>query len=95
MSEPILEMRGVEKRFGGVRAIDEFSLKVEPGMVYGLIGPNGAGKTTIFNTITGIYHVDAGKILFQGKDRASSGGKTGNRQNFSEYPAVRESVRKE
>lgn len=68
MSEPILEMRGVEKRFGGVRAIDEFSLKVEPGMVYGLIGPNGAGKTTIFNTITGIYHVDAGKILFQGKD---------------------------
>ena len=49
MSEAILEMQNVEKRFGGVRAIDQFSLKVEPGMIYGLIGPNGAGKTTIFN----------------------------------------------
>lgn len=68
MSEPILEMKQVEKHFGGVRAIDDFSLRVEPGMIYGLIGPNGAGKTTIFNTITGIYRADAGKILFQGKD---------------------------
>ena len=68
MSEPILEMQNVEKRFGGVRAIDDFSLKVEPGAIYGLIGPNGAGKTTIFNTITGIYHADAGKIFFQGKE---------------------------
>ncbi len=68
MSEPILEMRNVEKRFGGVRAIDDFSLSVEPGMVYGLIGPNGAGKTTIFNTITGIYQADAGEIFFQGKN---------------------------
>jgi len=66
MSEPILEMRNVEKRFGGVRAIDDFSLKVEPGTIYGLIGPNGAGKTTIFNTITGIYRVDGGQIFFQG-----------------------------
>ena len=68
MSEAILEMQNVEKRFGGVRAIDQFSLKVEPGMIYGLIGPNGAGKTTIFNTITGIYQADGGRILFQGKD---------------------------
>ncbi|MDO4343248.1 MAG: ABC transporter ATP-binding protein [Eubacteriales bacterium] len=68
MSEPILEMRNVEKRFGGVRAIDNFSLKVEPGAIYGLIGPNGAGKTTIFNTITGIYQADAGQILFEGRD---------------------------
>lgn len=68
MSEPILEMRNVEKRFGGVRAIDNFSLKVEPGTIYGLIGPNGAGKTTIFNTITGIYRADAGQIFFNGKD---------------------------
>ena len=66
MSEAILEMQNVEKRFGGVRAIDQFSLKVEPGMIYGLIGPNGAGKTTIFNTITGIYQADGGRILFQG-----------------------------
>ena len=68
MSEPILEMRNVEKRFGGVRAIDNFSLKVEPGMIYGLIGPNGAGKTTIFNTITGIYRADGGEIFFDGKN---------------------------
>ena len=68
MSEPILEMQNVEKRFGGVRAIDNFSLKVEPGTIYGLIGPNGAGKTTIFNTITGIYQADAGQIFFQGKE---------------------------
>ena len=44
MSEAILEMQNVEKRFGGVRAIDQFSLKVEPGMIYGLIGPNGAER---------------------------------------------------
>ncbi len=68
MSEPILEMRNVEKHFGGVRAIDDFSLRLEPGVIYGLIGPNGAGKTTIFNTITGIYQADAGEILFQGKN---------------------------
>ena len=48
MSEPILEMRGVEKRFGGVRAIDEFSLKVEPGMVDGLIGPERSWKNHDF-----------------------------------------------
>ena len=65
MSEAILEMQNVEKRFGGVRAIDQFSLKVEPGMIYGLIGPNGAGKTTIFNTITGIYQADGGRICFR------------------------------
>lgn len=42
-------MHNVEKHFGGVRAIDNFSLKLEPGQIHGLIGPNGAGKTTIFN----------------------------------------------
>ena len=65
---PILEMQNVEKHFGGVRAIDNFSLQVMPGMIYGLIGPNGAGKTTIFNTITGIYKADAGKIFFEDKE---------------------------
>ena len=65
---PLLEMKGVEKNFGGVRAIDHFDLRVMPREIYGLIGPNGAGKTTIFNTITGIYQADAGQILFDGKD---------------------------
>ncbi len=68
MNEPILEMHSVEKHFGGVRAIDDFSMKVQEGTIYGLIGPNGAGKTTIFNTITGIYTADAGTIKFEGKD---------------------------
>ena len=65
---PLLEMKGVEKHFGGVRAIDHFDLRVMPRDIYGLIGPNGAGKTTIFNTITGIYTADAGQIIFDGKD---------------------------
>ena len=69
MSEAILEMQNVEKRFGGVRAIDQFSLKVEPGMIYGLIGPNGAGKTTIFNTIRRRQNSVSGKKYH--KDRAA------------------------
>ncbi len=64
----VLEMINVEKHFGGVHAIDDFSVKIEKGQIHGLIGPNGAGKTTIFNNITGIYKPDAGKILFDGKD---------------------------
>lgn len=68
MGKTILEMVSVEKHFGGVRAIDNFSLKLEAGTIYGLIGPNGAGKTTIFNTITGIYRADAGDIFFKGKN---------------------------
>jgi len=67
-STPLLEMKGVEKHFGGVRAIDHFDLRIMPRDIYGLIGPNGAGKTTIFNTITGIYQADAGQIFFEGKD---------------------------
>lgn len=65
---PVLEMQNVEKHFGGVHAIDNFSLKLEKGQIHGLIGPNGAGKTTIFNNITGIYAPNAGKILLDGKD---------------------------
>ena len=70
--DPVLEMQNVEKRFGGVHAIDNFSVKIERGQIHGLIGPNGAGKTTIFNNITGIYAPDAGKILFQGYDITGS-----------------------
>ena len=66
--KPVLEMRHVEKHFGGVRAIDDFSVKIEEGVVHGLIGPNGAGITTIFNTITGIYKPNAGNIFFYEKD---------------------------
>ena len=64
----VLEMQNVEKHFGGVHAIDNFSVKIEQGKIHGLIGPNGAGKTTIFNNITGIYAPDSGKIIFDGQD---------------------------
>ena len=69
---PVLEMQNVEKHFGGVHAIDNFSVKIEKGQIHGLIGPNGAGKTTIFNNITGIYAPDSGKILFLGNDITGS-----------------------
>lgn len=68
----VLEMQNVEKHFGGVHAIDNFSVKIEQGMIHGLIGPNGAGKTTIFNNITGIYAPDSGKIIFNGQDITGS-----------------------
>ena len=70
MSE-ILSLSHVSKAFGGVHAIDDFSLTLQEGSIYGLIGPNGAGKTTIFNTITGIYRADSGTISLNGQDITS------------------------
>ncbi len=70
--DPVLEMQHVEKHFGGVHAIDNFSVRIEQGQIHGLIGPNGAGKTTIFNNITGIYAPDSGKIIFRGEDITGS-----------------------
>ena len=68
ITSPVLEMQNVDKHFGGVHAIDNFSVEIQHGKIHGLIGPNGAGKTTIFNNITGIYAPDSGKIVFMGKD---------------------------
>lgn len=67
MSKTILEIKSLCKTFGGVKAIDDFSVKLEEGKVHGLIGPNGAGKTTIFNNITGIYKPTSGTIEFMNK----------------------------
>jgi branched-chain amino acid transport system ATP-binding protein len=64
----LLTLSHVSKAFGGVHAIDDFSLSLPERSIHGLIGPNGAGKTTIFNTITGIYTADKGEIRFAGKD---------------------------
>ena len=64
----ILEISSLSKNFGGVRAIDDFNVKIGTGGIHGLIGPNGAGKTTIFNVITGLYRPDEGKIRFADKD---------------------------
>ncbi len=59
---PILEVRGLVKRFGGVTAVNRVSLALEPAKIHGLIGPNGSGKTTVFDCITGIEKTDAGRI---------------------------------
>lgn len=66
MSE-LLHIDNLDKHFGGVRAINNFSLSLEKGNIYGLIGPNGAGKTTIFNVITGIYEPTNGTVAFKGE----------------------------
>ncbi|MCL6447665.1 MAG: ABC transporter ATP-binding protein [Armatimonadetes bacterium] len=64
--ELMMEIRALNLSFGGLRAVSNFHLKVEPGRIYGIIGPNGAGKTTLFNLITGLYRPDSGEIFFQG-----------------------------
>ena len=64
----LLEIRHICKNFGGLKAIDDFSLEANEGEIHGIIGPNGAGKTTIFNTITGVYHPDQGEVWLDGKD---------------------------
>lgn len=63
---PVLETRGVSKRFGGVSALEDVSLAVMAGKVQAIIGPNGAGKTTLLNVITGIYRADAGEVMLNG-----------------------------
>lgn len=63
---PLLEVRGVRKRFGGVTAVDDVTLAVERGTITALIGPNGSGKTTLFNLIDGTMSPDAGQIWFDG-----------------------------
>ncbi|WP_433363307.1 ABC transporter permease subunit [Actinoplanes sp. CA-142083] len=64
---PILEVRGVTKRFGGLVAVDGADLTVERGSITALIGPNGSGKTTLFNLITGAMPADSGTVTFNGK----------------------------
>jgi branched-chain amino acid transport system ATP-binding protein len=62
----LLEVEGVEKRFGGVQALAGVSLTVEAGEVVGLIGPNGAGKTTLFHVVSGFVRADAGRLVLDG-----------------------------
>ncbi len=64
---PLLEVRGVSKRFGGVHAVKDVSFRVAKGTVKALIGPNGAGKTTLFNVVSGVLAPDAGEVLFRGE----------------------------
>ena len=63
----VLETNNLSKFFGGIRAVEDFSLSLDEGNVEAIIGPNGAGKTTIFNLITGIYTPTNGEIFMNGK----------------------------
>jgi branched-chain amino acid transport system ATP-binding protein len=67
-SEPLLSVKDVTVRFGGIVALDGVSFAVAPGSICGLIGPNGAGKTTLFNCLSRLYQVEAGAIRFAGRD---------------------------
>jgi branched-chain amino acid transport system ATP-binding protein len=66
-STPLLELRRLNKSFGGLQVIDGLDFEVRTGEIVSVIGPNGAGKTTLFNLITGIYRPDSGDILFEGE----------------------------
>ena len=67
MSEIVLKVSGVSKRFGGLQALSDVGITITKGQVYGLIGPNGAGKTTFFNVLTGLYTPDSGSFELGGK----------------------------
>ncbi len=64
----VLEVRGISKAFGGLKAVDNFSISLEQGKVTALVGPNGCGKTTAFNLITGFVKADEGRILLNKRD---------------------------
>ena len=64
----VLDVRGVSKNFGGIRAVTNASLKVDAGEIHALIGPNGAGKTTLFNLISGLFRPDTGSVHLNGRE---------------------------
>ena len=68
MTEPLLEVRSITKRFGGIAALSDVSFDLQPGRIVGLIGPNGAGKTTLVNVVTGVHRADTGSLRFAGAD---------------------------
>jgi len=72
MTNFMLNISGVNKRFGGLQALTDVRIQIAPGQIYGLIGPNGAGKTTFFNVITGLYQPDSGSFELAGKPYSPS-----------------------
>ena len=69
---PLLEVKGLTRRFGGIVALDDVSFDADEGEIVGLIGPNGAGKTTAFNVITRLYRPDSGELDFEGESLLST-----------------------
>jgi branched-chain amino acid transport system ATP-binding protein len=67
MTQSVLKVGGVSKRFGGLQALSDVGITINAGQVYGLIGPNGAGKTTFFNVLTGLYTPDSGSFELGGE----------------------------
>lgn len=72
-SGPVLELRGIDKSFAGVVALDGASLSLSPGVVHALVGENGAGKSTLMKILAGVYAPDAGQILLDGAPRGGPG----------------------
>ena len=68
MSEPVLRIEGLTKRFGGLTAVDNLSYTLAGGRLHAIIGPNGAGKTTLFNLVSGLLAPDEGRIFFCGRE---------------------------
>jgi branched-chain amino acid transport system ATP-binding protein len=68
MSDKLLEVKGISKDFGGLRAIEDLDFHIREGEIFSIIGPNGSGKTTLFNVITGFYPATGGKVIFKGED---------------------------
>jgi branched-chain amino acid transport system ATP-binding protein len=68
MTEPVLRVENLTKRFGGLTAVDNLSLSLPGGRLQAIIGPNGAGKTTFFNLVSGLLGADGGRVFFLGRD---------------------------
>src|SRR5262245_36321277 len=68
-TEPLLRVESITVRFGAVQALSDVSVDIHRGEIVAIIGPNGAGKTTLLNAISGFYHPQQGRIVFQGRDR--------------------------
>lgn len=95
MTEPLLEVKNISLRFGGVTAINDVSFEVRPEELFAIIGPNGAGKTSIFNTISQVYRPQEGTIEFEGEslmglrpDRVAHLGIARTFQNIELFPQM-------
>ena len=64
----LLKLENVTKRFGGLVAVDQMSLVIEPGEILGIVGPNGSGKTTLFNVINGVFYPEEGRVFFEDRE---------------------------